>query len=51
MIDNARPGAIVEMHDGGGDRAETLAALPDIIDTLRAARLPFVTVTQLLGSS
>jgi peptidoglycan/xylan/chitin deacetylase (PgdA/CDA1 family) len=49
VIDNAQPGAIVEMHDGGGDRAETLAALPDIIDTLRARGYTFVTVTQLLG--
>lgn len=49
VIDNARPGAIVEMHDGGGDRSETLAALPDIIDTLRARGYRFVTVTQLLG--
>jgi peptidoglycan/xylan/chitin deacetylase (PgdA/CDA1 family) len=49
VLDNARPGAIVEMHDGGGDRSETLAALPDIIDTLRARGYRFVTVTQLLG--
>jgi peptidoglycan-N-acetylglucosamine deacetylase len=49
VIDNARPGAIVEMHDGGGDRSQTLAALPDIIDTLRAGGYRFVTVTQLLG--
>jgi len=49
VIDNARPGAIVEMHDGGGDRSETLAALPDIITTLRSRGYRFVTVTQLLG--
>jgi peptidoglycan-N-acetylglucosamine deacetylase len=49
VIANARPGAIVEMHDGGGDRSETLAALPDIITTLRARGYRFVTVTQLLG--
>jgi peptidoglycan-N-acetylglucosamine deacetylase len=49
VIDNAQPGAIVEMHDGGGDRSETLAALPDIIDTLRGRGYTFVTVTQLLG--
>ena len=50
-IDNAQPGAIVELHDGGGDRSETLAALPDIIDTLRARGYTFVTVTQLLGQT
>jgi len=49
VITNAHPGAIVIMHDGGGDRSQTLAALPDIIDTLRARGYTFVTVTQLLG--
>jgi len=49
VLDNAQPGGIVEMHDGGGDRSETLAALPDIITTLRARGYRFVTVTQLLG--
>jgi peptidoglycan-N-acetylglucosamine deacetylase len=37
------------MHDGGGDRAGTLAALPQIIDTLRARGYAFATVTGLLG--
>jgi peptidoglycan/xylan/chitin deacetylase (PgdA/CDA1 family) len=49
VLANAHPGAIVIMHDGGGNRSETLAALPDIIDTLRARGYTFVTVTQLLG--
>jgi peptidoglycan/xylan/chitin deacetylase (PgdA/CDA1 family) len=49
VIDNARAGAIVEMHDGGGDRAETLAALPHIISTLRRRGYTFVNITQLLG--
>ncbi len=49
VLANAHPGAIVIMHDGGGDRSETLDALPDIIDTLRARGDTFVTVTQLLG--
>ena len=49
VLANAHPGAIVIMHDGGGDRSETLTALPDIIDTLRARGYTFVTVTQLLG--
>jgi peptidoglycan/xylan/chitin deacetylase (PgdA/CDA1 family) len=48
VITNARPGAIVELHDGGGDRSQTLAALPDIITTLEARGYRFVTVTQLL---
>ena len=49
VLANAHPGAIVIMHDGGGDRSETLDALPDIIHTLRARGYTFVTVTQLLG--
>ena len=37
------------MHDGGGPRGETLAALPQIIDTLRGRGYRFATVTELLG--
>lgn len=43
------PGSIVLMHDGGGPRGGTLAALPGIIDTLRARGYRFATVSQLLG--
>jgi peptidoglycan/xylan/chitin deacetylase (PgdA/CDA1 family) len=49
VIDNARPGGIIEMHDGGGNRAETLAAVPHIVSALRRRGYIFVTVTQLLG--
>lgn len=42
------PGSIVLMHDGGGWRGHTLAALPRIIDRLRARGYRFVTVAQLL---
>ncbi len=49
VVNNAHPGAITEMHDGGGPRYETLAALPRIIDTLRARGYRFVTVAQMLG--
>jgi peptidoglycan/xylan/chitin deacetylase (PgdA/CDA1 family) len=50
VIDNAHSGAIVIMHDGGGNRSETLAALPRIIGALRRRGYDFVTVTQLLRS-
>jgi peptidoglycan-N-acetylglucosamine deacetylase len=43
------PGAIVLMHDGGGDRSHTVRALPRIIDALRARGYQFVTIAQLLG--
>lgn len=49
VVSNAHDGAIVIQHDGGGDRSETLAALPHEIDTLRSEGYQFVTVTQLLG--
>jgi peptidoglycan-N-acetylglucosamine deacetylase len=45
----ARPGAIILMHDGGGDRAETVAALPRIIASLRRRGYQIVTVPQLLA--
>jgi peptidoglycan/xylan/chitin deacetylase (PgdA/CDA1 family) len=44
----ARPGAIILMHDGGGDRSETIAALPAIINGLRRRHYELVTVPQLL---
>jgi cellulose synthase/poly-beta-1,6-N-acetylglucosamine synthase-like glycosyltransferase/peptidoglycan/xylan/chitin deacetylase (PgdA/CDA1 family) len=38
-------GAIVTMHDAGGNRAQTVQALPQIIDRLKARGYRFVTVT------
>ena len=49
VVGNARNGSIVLQHDGGGDRSETLAALPREIDTLRGEGYRFVTLTDLLG--
>jgi peptidoglycan/xylan/chitin deacetylase (PgdA/CDA1 family) len=48
VLSAARPGAIVELHDGGGDRRETEAALPAIINGLRRRHYELVTVPQLL---
>ncbi|MFT4027875.1 MAG: glycosyltransferase [Novosphingobium sp.] len=42
---------IVLLHDGGGPRAQTLAALPQIIDRLRAEGYRFVSVGELAGLS
>jgi peptidoglycan/xylan/chitin deacetylase (PgdA/CDA1 family) len=36
------------MHDGGGDRSQSVAALPTIIRQLRAANFQLVTVPRLL---
>jgi peptidoglycan/xylan/chitin deacetylase (PgdA/CDA1 family) len=49
VVGNARNGAIVIQHDGGGDRSETIAALPHEIATLRSEGYQFDTITQLLG--
>ena len=42
-------GSILLLHDGGGDRRATVAALPLIIDGIRARGLELVPVSQLLG--
>ena len=44
-----RRGSIILMHDGGGDRSVTLAALPVLIDALRAGGYEIVPVSRLLG--
>jgi cellulose synthase/poly-beta-1,6-N-acetylglucosamine synthase-like glycosyltransferase/peptidoglycan/xylan/chitin deacetylase (PgdA/CDA1 family) len=42
-------GGIVLMHDAGGNRAETVAALPRLIHALRRRGFTFATVSQLAG--
>ena len=49
MLAQVRPGSIIISHDGGGRRAETLAAYPSIIAALRARGYRIVTVPELLG--
>jgi len=49
VLAQVRPGSIVISHDGGGPRAQTLAAYPRIIDALRARGYRIVTIPQLLG--
>ena len=49
VVGNAQNGSIILQHDGGGDRSETLAALPHEIDTLKREGFGFVTIPQLLG--
>lgn len=44
----AHPGAIILMHDAGGDRSETIAALPAIIAGLRRKGLHPVTIPRLM---
>ena len=47
--DNLRCGNIVLLHDGGGNRAETVRALPMIIDGVRAKGFEIAPVYELLG--
>jgi peptidoglycan/xylan/chitin deacetylase (PgdA/CDA1 family) len=47
-VDRARPGAIILLHDAGGNRSQTVAALPKIINALRSRGYKFVTVPRLL---
>lgn len=49
VVGNAQNGSIILQHDGGGDRSETLAALPHEIDTLKREGYSFVTIPELLG--
>lgn len=44
-------GNIILLHDGGGDRRQTIAALGPIIDSLRARGYTITTVTALAGVS
>ncbi|MFZ0383209.1 MAG: polysaccharide deacetylase family protein [Solirubrobacteraceae bacterium] len=47
-VGGARPGAIILLHDAGGDRSQTVAALPRIITELRRRGYKLVTVPRLL---
>ena len=47
--DAERSTQIVLLHDSGGDRSATIAALPEIIRQLRAKGYEFATVSQLAG--
>lgn len=48
VLKAAHPGAIVLLHDGGGDRRQTIAALPGIVEGLTAQGYRFVTLDELL---
>lgn len=48
VLANARNGSIILLHDGGGDRSQTVAALPSIIEHLLDRGFTFVTISQML---
>lgn len=41
VMNNVRPGSIILLHDGGGDRSQTVAALPTILSRLKAQGYTF----------
>lgn len=45
-----KPGSIILMHDGGGNRDQDLEALPQILKTLTDQGYKFVTLQELLAS-
>lgn len=49
ILKYARPGVIIGMHDGGGNRENTVKALPVIISALKAKGYEFLTMSELLG--
>ena len=48
VIERTGSGAIILLHDGGGDRSETVAALPTIIEELQRCGFEFVTLEQMM---
>jgi peptidoglycan-N-acetylglucosamine deacetylase len=44
-------GSIILLHDGGGDRSATVAALPVLINALRARGYEIVPVSELVGKT
>jgi len=50
VLDQVRPGSIILLHVMYESRAESRAALPGIIDGLRARGYRFVTLSELLGA-
>jgi len=49
-LTRASSGGIILMHDGGGNRAQTVAALPYVIEGLKQRGYDFVTVPQLISN-
>lgn len=44
-----KPGAVILMHDGGGDRSQTVAALPGVVDWLLEQGYALTTLQKLVG--
>ena len=51
VLDNVEPGMIIQMRDGGGDRSQTVEALPEILKGLKEKGYRFVTIDELIEMS
>ncbi|GET40012.1 polysaccharide deacetylase family protein [Microseira wollei] len=51
VLKSTKPGSIILMHDGGGDRSRSVKALPGIISGLKQKGYRFVTLPELLEMS
>ncbi len=51
VLRQADNGNIILLHDGGGDRTQTVAALPQIIDELREKGYQLIAVSDLIGKT
>lgn len=47
VLDSVQPGSVVLLHDGGGDRQQTVDALPAILEGLLARGFDFVAIDDL----
>ncbi len=47
-IESAKPGNVILMHDGGGDRSQTIEGLREALPKLKAEGYSFVTVQELI---
>jgi peptidoglycan/xylan/chitin deacetylase (PgdA/CDA1 family) len=50
VVSATRPGSVILLHDGGGARSQTIAALPKIIRRLKASGYEFVLLDDLPGT-
>ncbi|WP_433607176.1 polysaccharide deacetylase family protein [Dactylosporangium sp. CA-139114] len=50
VLRDVRPGSIILLHDGGGDRSQVVAALPRIIEDLLARSYRFLPVAELVAA-
>lgn len=51
VLTTVKNGSIILMHDGGGDRSQTVAALPKIIEALQKRGYRFVTIRKMLAQT